>query len=709
MKETIIQRKIGDTTLTFKTGKLARLATSSVMVQYGNTCVLGTLVMSEEAREGMSFFPLKIDFDEKFYAAGKIGGNRFQRREGRPSNDAILVSRAIDRTVRPLFPKGFHNEVQVILTVMSYDGTHTPDMVAAIATCACVAISPAPAVGPVALGRVGMIDEELIYNPTHEQQQESKMDIIIGSLEDRVMMIEAGANEIPEEGIFKGIQYALEQNKVIIEMIEELVSKVGQEKITFEAPAYDKDLFATIHEKANADIDFIYGQINKIERQDYIKALKTRVVEEVLATLPEEEQSERKDEVKELFEKSVKKIIRDNVLQSEKRVGGRTLDQVRPIYVETDVLPCVHGSALFQRGETQSMCVTTLGSPGDAMTIDGIYGESKRRYIHHYNFPPFSVGDVRTRRFVGNREIGHGNLAEKALLPVLPSQEDFPYTIRVVNEILESNGSSSMASACGSTLSLMEAGVPITRPVSGVAMGLMVDEDGSYKVLTDLQDIEDFGGDMDFKITGTSEGITAIQVDMKIHGLTFPIIKDALTKAKSGRDFIMEKMLEVIAKPNESLKAHAPRIESIRVNPDLIGAIIGKGGETINKIIDETGAQIDINEDGLVFVTSDDQDGAARAIQWIKDLTREIKVGEVFEGKIVRVLDFGFIVQLVPGKDALCHISQLANHRVEDIRTFAKEGDDLKVKVIKIEDNGKIAVSHKVIADVDPIDEPMEF
>ncbi len=691
---------INGTELTLETGKLARQA-NSVLVTYGETTVLGTSVIAKKEREGFNFFPLKIDFDEKFYAAGRIKGSRFIKRETRPAEEAVLIARAIDRTIRPLFPKGFQNEAQVILTVLSYDGENSADMVAAIAACACLSISEAPFTGPVGLSRIGLVNDSFVFNPTHTQRAESSLDIIVGSLEEKVVMIEAGANEIPEDTVFKAIEFGMQENKKIINLIADLDKKVGKEKMVYTAAEYNKELYKEIANAIEEPIEGIYKSITKMDRQDFVSDLKEQIIVKFTAGVSEEELSEKSKEVGDLYEKALKDVIRKNVLEKERRVGGRSLDQIRPLFMETGLIPRVHGSGLFQRGETQGLTITTLGGPGDAQLIDNMEGEQTKTYMHHYNFPPFSVGDISTRRFTGNREIGHGFLAEKALIPVLPSSEDFPYTMRLVTEILESNGSSSMAATCGSTLSLMDAGVPIKRPVSGIAMGLMTDkETGVYKVLTDLQDIEDFGGDMDFKVTGTSEGITAIQVDMKIQGLTFDIIKDALEKSKTGRMEILEAMLKVIPEPKADLADTAPRITSLQINPDLIKVVIGKGGETINKIIKETGVDINIEDTGFVTITSTDSQGSEDAINWIKDLTREIKVGEIFEATVVKIMDFGAFVRLVPGKDALCHFSQLAHHRVEKVEQIVKEGDILKVKVMEVDErSGKIGVSHKVLLD----------
>ncbi len=691
-----VSAEVGGRTLTLETGRLARQATGSVLVTYGETTVLGTVVISKNPKEGVDFLPLKVDYDEKFYASGKIKGSRFIKREGRPADEAILTARAIDRAIRPLFPKDFHHEMQLILTVLSFDGVNSPDMVGAIAASACLALSGAPVVGDIAMSRVGRANGNFIFNPTHEEQLLSDMEVIVASLEDRMIMLEAGANEVPEEDMFGAIEFAVAQNQVILKLISDLTSQAGKSKMIVEEVSYDKDLYAQVKELTNASIEYIYGKLGKQEREEFINNLKKEIVEKLTQGVDDAEKGKKSSELAELFEKVLKSVIRDNILNRERRVGGRGLDEIRPISISTLVLPRVHGSALFQRGETQALTITTLGGPGEAQTIDNMEEETTKRYMHHYNFPPFSVGDINTRRMTGNREIGHGNLAEKALLPVLPPKETFPYTIRVVSEIFESNGSSSMAACCGSTLSLMDAGVPIIRPVAGVAMGLMIDkESGNYKVLTDLQDIEDFGGDMDFKVAGTEKGVTAIQVDMKVHGLKMDIVKDALSKARAGRGVIMKAMTDVISTPKAELSKYAPRIISFKVNPELIRFIIGKGGETINKITAETGVLIDIEQDGIVSITSNDAEMSKKAEDWIKMLTKEIKVGEVYDAKVTRIADFGAFVELVPGTDALCHISELARERVNRVEDVVSVGQIIKVKVIKIDESGKIAASHK--------------
>ena len=697
MAHVSVSAELGGKSLTLETGKLARQA-NSVLATYGGTTILATVVVASEPREGMDFLPLKVDFDEKFYASGKIKGSRFLKREGRAAEEATLVARGIDRTMRPLFPKGFYNEVQVILTVLSFDGDNKADMVAAAAASAVLAISEAPFSDIVAMARVGRVNNEFVYNPTNQQLAEGDMNIIVGSIEDRVMMIEAHMSEVPEEEIFSAVEFCMNESKKLITAIEDLVSQAGKEKIVFVPSECNKELLSEIGEYIKEPMEFIYGKIDKMTRQTYVKDLKKKAVAHFTEGLDEALASEKEKEISSLYEKAVKEVIRENILKHERRVGGRNLDEIRPIYIEAGILPVVHGSGLFQRGETQGLTITTLGSASEGQLIDSMEGEETKHYMHHYNFPPFSVGDISTRRFTGNREIGHGFLAERALLPVLPSQEEFPYTIRLVTEILESNGSSSMAAACGSTLALMDAGVPIKRPVSGIAMGLITDkETGVYKVLTDLQDIEDYGGDMDFKVTGSEKGVTAIQVDMKIKGLSFDIVKDALSKSKIGRMEILKKMLDVIPEPRKELAATAPKIISFMINTDRIKNVIGKGGETINKIIDQTGVKIDINDDGRVDVATSDADNMEKAVQWIKDLTRDIEVGEVFEGKVVKVADFGAFVNLLPGKDALCHISQLANRRVDKVEEIVKLGDTLKVKVMEVDSQGRVNVSHKVL------------
>ena len=696
MKHIILSADIAGKKLTLETGKLARQATASVLVTYGETTILATLVMAKNPREGADFLPLKIDFDEKFYASGKIKGSRFIKREGRPADEAVLVARAIDRTLRPLFPKGFYNEMQIILTVFSYDGENKADMVAGIAACAVLGASEAPIAGIAALGRVAQVGDQLISYPTKTQLKEANLDIIVGSIEDRVIMLEAGIQEVPEERVFEAIEFQMVENQKVSAVIADLVQQLNITRMQFTPSTYDTELYTRVLEYVKQPMERIYENVDKMERQMIVDEIKQETLDYFQTQYEADEWHTKEHEISELFEKAMKSIIRSEILLHERRVGGRSLDEVRPLHIEAGVFPRVHGSALFQRGETQGISVVTLGAGSDALLLDSMEGEETRTYMHHYNFPPFSVGDISTRRATGNREIGHGALAERALLPVIPSQDEFPYTIRVVTEILESNGSSSMASACGSTLALMDAGVPIKRPVSGIAMGLMVDQEtGNYKVLTDLQDIEDFGGDMDFKVTGTRLGVTAIQVDMKVQGISFAIVRDALEKARAGRLFIMDAMLEVIAAPRSDLKSTAPRIESVRIHPDQIRDVIGKGGETINKIIAETGVSIDIQDDGRVDIFSSDAEGMRKAVEWVKNLTRKIEIGEVIDAKVVRIVEFGAFVSFPNGVDALCHISELAHRRVAKVEEVVKLGDVLKVKVLNIDNQGRYSVSHK--------------
>jgi len=696
-----LETSFGNKTLSLETGKLAKQA-NSVLAQIGETVVLATAVVGKEPRD-CDYLPLKVDYDEKYYASGRIKGSPYIKRETRPPELATLSARFIDRSIRPLFPKSFHNEIQIILSVLSYDNETSPDIVAAIAANAALAISEAPFAGPVGMIRVSKKDGELTINLDHNEvrKRTGKLNIIISSINDKIIMLDGDCNEASEKEVLEAIEFGHKANENIIKLIKELNEKIGKEKIVVEEPEIDKELFDSVYKFALENTEPIFEKQDKMTRDDFIDTKKEEACELFTKDLAEEEVGERKSQVAEYFGKAVKKILVRNVLDAGKRIGGRGIDQIRDLYIEVGLLPRTHGSALFQRGDTQGLGIVTLGGPRSAQSTETMEGENELRYFHHYNFPPFSVGDISTRRFTSNREIGHGALAEKALLPVLPNKEEFPYVIRAVSEILESNGSSSMAATCCSTLALMDAGVPIKKPVSGIAMGLMVDtelkeEDRNYIILTDLSDLEDFGGYMDFKITGTRDGITALQVDMKLAGIPLSVCKETLSKAKPGRFELLDVMQEAIKEPKKISK-HAPRILSMKIDPEKIKIVIGKGGETINKIIKETGAEINIEDDGTVSITCLDSEGGEKAITIIKDLTRDIERGEIFEGKIVRLLDFGAIVQLLPGKDGLCHISELANHHVKNINDFCKVGDLLKVKVLEVGRDGKISLSHKKV------------
>lgn len=688
--------QIGGRELQVETGVLAKQASGAVKVSYGDTVVLATAVMKTGAASNMGYFPLMVDYEERYYAAGKIKGSRFIKREGRPSDEAVLTGRMIDRSIRPLFDKRMRNEVQVIITVLSIDGENNPDTVSMIAASIALSISNIPWNGPIAAVKVGKVNGELVLNPINGDLEDGDLELVIAGTEEKTNMIEAAAKEVPEEEIAQAFEFGQNALAIIAKFIKDIQKEAGKEKaqpalLQGEPEFEDKirELFMT----------------EKLEKSLYIKEKKEmekavdEIKEEVFTYIKEtypEDFDKRKDIANLILDEVCDEIIHKNIIESEKRPDGRGLKEVRKITIQTGVLPRTHGTGLFTRGETQALTVTTLGSPGDEQIIDTMEVDMKKRYIHHYNFPPFSVGEVRFMRGPGRREIGHGALAEKALVPVLPSKEEFPYTMLLVSEVLESNGSSSMASTCGSTLSLMDAGVPIKRPVSGIAMGIIVGKDeNEFKVLSDIQGMEDHYGDMDFKAAGTEKGITALQMDVKVDGVTIEMLKSILAQSKESRMFIMGEMLKVIAEPRKEMSPYAPRIITIKINPDKIRDVIGPGGKIINEIIDETGVQIDIEDDGMVFITSPDQASADKASEWVRNLTREVKAGEIFNARIVKIMDFGAFAQVLPGQDGLIHISELADRRVEKVDDVVKVGDMVVVKVKEIDKMGRINLSMK--------------
>ena len=690
---------LGDKDLIVETGKLAQQCNGSAVVRYGDTVILATATMSKEPREGVNFLPLMVNYQEKLYASGIIKSSRFIKRETRPSDDKILMARVADRTYRPLFPKDFHNDIQIMLTTLSYDLENEHDMIATIAGSVALTISDIPFEGPTATVRVGLINNEFVLNPTHEARTRSDLDLIVSSDPDHVIMIEAGANEIPEDKMLEAIAFGKKWGQKIAKFIQEIQKKIGRPKIEFTPPEKHPAIIDYI-EKNYPDkiMEAIYERPGKMDRFGYFREL-TKEVEDYFKDKASEEEIM---EVKEAMDHLIKHTVRQNILENEKRVGGRKLDEIRPLNIEVSLLPRTHGSGLFQRGETQAITTCTLGAPGDAQILEGIEGESKKSYFHHYNFPPFSVGETSNRLFTGNREIGHGALAERAVAPVLPNKEDFPYTIRTVTEILASNGSSSMAATCGSTLALMDAGVPIKKPVAGIAMGLMTSHHNPelYKILTDIQDEEDMGGDMDFKVTGTRDGITAIQMDIKIKGLRDKIFKEALDQARVGRLQILDSMEKVIKEPRPELSQYAPQLITIKVHPDKIRFIIGPGGETINKIIDETGVQsIDIEEDGTVIITTVGAESGEKAKTWIEGIVAEPEVGKTYENvKVTKMLDFGGIVEFMPGKEGMVHISEVSDEYVEDISKFLKEGQLVNVKLLDVDEtSGRYKLTMKGI------------
>ena len=681
---------LGGRKLTIEQGKMAKQANGAVLVRYGDTVVLVTATASSAPREGVDFFPLTVDYEEKMYAAGKIPGG-FIKREGRPSSDAVLCARLIDRPIRPLFPEGFRNDVQIVATVLCVEQDNPPEIAAMIGASCALTVSDIPFMGPIAGVRVGYVDGTFVINPTEEQRAVSELNLTVAGSHDAVMMVEAGANELSEEVVLDAILFGHAEIRRLVEFQNDIRSACGKEKIVPAIFAVSEELESKVRAYAEERLDAATRNSDKLARDADIAAIKAETVEHFI-----EEYPEAAKEISQILYKIEKGIVRHMITHEKIRPDGRALDEVRPVSCEVGILPRTHGSGLFTRGQTQVLTVTTLGSIGDEQIIDGLGPETTKHYLHHYNFPGYSVGEARPMRSPGRREIGHGALAERALVPMIPSIEDFPYTIRLVSEILESNGSSSMGSVCGSTLSLMCAGVPIKRPVSGVAMGLVRDGD-DYSILTDIQGMEDALGDMDFKVAGTTKGITAIQMDIKIAGITRDILASALAQAKQGRAFILEKMLACIDKPAAELSPYAPRVEVITIDIDKIRDVIGTGGKVVRKIIDETGVDVDIHEDGNIFITSPNMEAMDRARKMIEDIVREVEVGEVYTGRVTRFLKFGAFVELLPGKEGLCHISQLAKHRVESVEDVVKIGDQLEVKVIEIDEKGRINVSHKAL------------
>jgi len=672
-------------------GNWAFQANGAVTVSYGDTVVLATAIMSKTPREGINFLPLVVDYEERLYAAGKISSSRFVKREGRPSDNAILVGRLVDRAFRPLFPEGLYNDIQIILTVLSIDKKNDPDIASILAASLALSSSNIPWNGPVAGIRIGLINNELVINPSYEARNKSDLDLIVAGTEEAICMVEAGAFEVNEEKIIQAITFGHQKIKKLIDFQKEILKEleVKKEKITYQK---DENLFKLVENYISPRLkQALY--CDKLERDKNLRKLKESLWEELKDKKVDEEKFL---EAENFYTELIKKEIRKNILEKETRIDGRKLDEIRTINCQIGVLPRTHGSGLFSRGYTQILSILTLGSSGAEQLIEGIEPEEKKRFMHHYNFPPFSVGEVSSIRYPSRREIGHGALAEKALLPVIPDKEFFPYTIRLVSEVLSSDGSTSMGSVCGSTLALMDAGVPIKKPVAGVAMGL-IKEDSNYKILTDIAGIEDACGDMDFKVAGTADGITALQMDIKIKGITEEILTDALKAALKGRLFILEKIKETIAVPRPELSPYAPRIITLKVNPDKIWKIIGPAGKTINKIIEETGVEIDIESDGNVRICSADVEGGKKAAQKIEELTREAKVGDIYQGKVTRITDFGAFVEIFPGTEGLVHISQLDHKRINNVGDVVKVGDVLTVKVIEIDEQGRINLSRKAV------------
>jgi len=685
------QVDVGGKELTFETGKLAGQAGGAVTIQLGDSQIFGVATMSSNPREGIDFFPLSVDFEERMYAGGQIPGSFF-RREGRPTEEAILTARLTDRPLRPLFPKDMRNDVQVILYAFSADGENPLDILAINAASAALAISDVPWDGPVAAVRVGQIDGEFVLNPTFEEIAKSDLDLRLAGTRDAVLMVEAGANEVAEDVMVTALEFGQAAIQPIIAVIDQMATEIGKSKREYPSFGTPEAIKKAVSDKVSERLDSILNQdFVKAEFYGAIDALKA----EIVAEIPPDDENLIKD-VKAAFEAVYKSKIRGRILEQHKRPDGRDLTTVRDIWCEVGTSPRAHGSGLFTRGETQVYTLATLGTPRDAQAIDNLTPIDEKRFIHHYNFPPFSVGETRFLRGASRRDIGHGALAERALRPVIPAEIDFPYTLRLVSEVLSSNGSSSMGSVCGSTLALMDTGVPIKAPVSGVAMGL-VKEGDKYAIMTDILGLEDHLGDMDFKVAGTDKGITALQMDIKTKGITAELMSEALAQAKVGRDHIMDKMMAVISTPNTELKPHVPRIETVKIPVDKIGAVIGPGGKIIRGIQAETGATIDINEDGTVFIATSDGDSARMAREQIQALTESPEVGRIYTGKVTGVKDFGAFVEILPGQDGLVHISQLDTQRVNKVEDIVGLGDEITVMVIEVEANGKIRLSRQAV------------
>jgi len=677
-------------TVSIETGKYAEQAGGSVLVRCGDTVVLVCATVAKAPRDGVDFLPLSVEFEEKMYSVGKIPGG-FIKREGRPSEKAILTSRLIDRPLRPLFPKGFYNDIQVIATAMSVEQDIQPDVLAMIGSSAALAISDAPFMGPTGAVSVGFIDGEYIINPDSAQREQSRLALTVAGTKDAIMMVEAGANEISEEEMLGAILYAHETIKEIVAFIERVQAEVGKPKMEVNIYQPAAEFVELVRAYAFDRVVWSLDTFDRKEREDRSEQVKQDAIEHFAEQFPESGK-----DVGAILYNLTKEVVRDKIINHGIRPDGRSMEQIRPIWCEVGLLPRTHGSAVFTRGQTQVLTIATLGSLGDGQTLDGISEETEKRYMHQYNMPPYSTGETRPVRSPGRREIGHGALAERALLPMIPSEEEFPYSLRLVSEVISSNGSTSQASICASTMALMDAGVPIKKPVAGVAMGLIKDpNNGNIAVMTDIQGLEDFLGDMDFKVAGTREGITAIQMDIKIKGIDKEILTRALAQALRGRLFILDKMLETIAAPRAELSPYAPRVLQFTINPDKIREVIGSGGKTINKIVADTGVKIDIEDDGRVFILSPDEKASAAAKKMIDDIVRDIEVGQVFLGKVVNILPIGAQVELKPGKKGLVHISKLANKRVDKVEDVVSLGDEILVRVIDIKPDGKIDLTRK--------------
>ena len=689
------QLKIGQNNITIETGKIAKQADGSVLVRCGETVVLVTACAANNAREGIDFLPLTVDYREATYASGRIPGGFFKR-EGKPTEKEVLTSRLIDRPIRPLFPSGWNHETQIIALVLSADVENDPDVLALTGASAALTLSKIPSQQTIACVRVGLIDGKYLVNPTYSERTESSLDLVIAGSSDAIVMVEAGAKEVSENEMLEALRIGHDAIKSLVATINEMATAVGKTKLEVLNKDVDKEFYRTIEEKFLKPLSTAMRIPDKLENYKEIEKLH----EELLASF-QEEQIEQRVEAERVFKDLKESILRNEVLEHGKRLDGRNFDEIREIWCEVGTLPRVHGSAIFTRGETQALATATLGTADDQQKIEHVYGETYKRFMLHYNFPPFSVGEVKFLRGPGRREIGHGNLAERSLAPMIPDEDAFPYTLRVVSEILESNGSSSMATVCGGTLALMDAGVPLKAPVAGVAMGLILDEQkGRHAILSDIAGAEDHYGDMDFKVAGSSKGITALQMDIKVAGITTEIMEKALNQARTGRLEILEKMKSTISLPRESISTYAPRIVSIKIPVDKIRDVIGPGGKTIRSIVDRTGVKINVEDDGQVNIASADDESAQKAIAIIEELTASPELNKTYLGKIQRITDFGAFVEILPGIDGLLHVSEIAHYRVNDVRDELKEGDQVLVKVINVDPSGKVRLSRKALLPV---------
>ena len=693
LQATQVSCEVAGRTLTIETGKLAEQAGGAVTVRYGDTLILATATASKEPRLGTDFFPLTVDYEQRHYASGKIPGG-YPRREGRPSDDAILMCRLTDRPLRPLFPKGYRNDVQVIVYVLSADLENAPDTMGIIGASTALMISDIPFAGPIAAVRMGYIDGKVVANPLMtEVDEQSKLDLVVAGTADAIMMVEAGANEVSEAVILEALEAAQQVIKDIVAIQEQLAEKVGKTKQQFEPPTIDPQVQEAVETELQDRLAAVLNQKDKTTREEGLEQLSQEIVGKLEPQYPA-------DQIVSCVEQNIKQAVRTQIIEQDVRPDGRDSRTIRPISIEVGTLPRTHGSAVFTRGQTQALSVVTLGSPGDAQRLDGLAWEDVvKRYMHHYFFPPFSTGEARFLRGPSRRDIGHGRLAERAIMPMLPSEEEFGYTIRVVSELLSSNGSTSMASVCGSSLSLLDAGVPLKQPVAGVAMGLMLGDDGQYKVLTDIQGMEDFLGDMDFKVAGTTDGITALQMDIKVTGITTEIMREALAQAQQGRLFILEKMQEALPAPRSQLSSYAPRMITVSINPEKIGAVIGPGGKTIRGLEAQTGADINIDDKGLISILSPSAEGAEKAEALIREMTEEVEVGRIYLGKVVRLMNFGAFAELPVGTDGLIPLEELAEHPVSRAEEVVEIGDEVMVMVSEVDSQGRVNLSRRAVVE----------